>query len=283
MDKIFEVFSNREIALIIWIVLVLALCTFNKQVRNSLYALIKLFFTTPVLLIVNLLALDYTLFVIYLLQRTQFWDESLIKDTVFWTLGTGFVLIFNSINTRSLSHFKKVLLDVAKWSIILEFIANFYTFSFLSEIILLPVLVFTGLIQAHSELSSESKKVKSFFKTINVFIGLSILSYITYKTFNQSEALLTIANLKSFLLPLLLTIMYLPFIYCLALYTQYESLFIRLPCLINDVKYRKSVKKQILLVANFDIDKLVKISGGIAKLILVDESRSIEDIRKISK
>lgn len=283
MDKIFEVLSNREIALIIWIILALALCILNKQVRNSLYALIKLVFTTPVLLIVNLLVLDYTLLAIDFLQRTQFWDESLIKDTVFWTLGTGFVLMFNSANTKEAGHFKKVLFDVIKWTIILEFIANFYTFSLLTEIILLPILVFIGVIQAYSELYPKYKKVETIFKAINGLIGLSILSYATYKTFNQSEALLTIASLKSFLLPLLLTVIYLPFIYCLALYTQYESLFVRLPFLIHDVERRKAVKKQILLVANFDLGKLLKISGGIAKLILVDESRSLDDIKKISK
>lgn len=283
MDKIFEVFSNREIALIIWIFLILALCTLNKQVRSSLFALIKLIFATPVLLIVNLLVLDYTLFVIDFLQRTQFWDESLIKDTVFWTLGAGFVLMYNSANTNEAGHFKKVLFDVIKWTVTLEFIVNFYTFGLLTEIILLPILVFIGLIQAYSELYPKYKKVETIFKTINGFIGLSILSYATYKTFNQSEALLTVANLKSFGLPIILTILFLPFIYCLALYTHYEALFVRLPCLIRDTEYRKAIKRQIIWVANFDLTKLLKISGRIAKLILVDESHSLNDIRKISK
>lgn len=283
MDTIFQTFSSREIALLFWIFWIMVFCILNKEVRSSLSAVIKLIFTTPVLLIFNLLILDYTLLAIDFLQKIKFWDEPLIKDSVFWAVGTGFILTFNSANAKTVGHFKKVLFDVTKWTLILEFIVNFYTFNLLTEIIFLPILVFIGLIQADSELYMKYKKVGSIFKAISGFVGLSVLSYAIYKAFDQLETLLTIANLKGFIFPLLLTILFLPFIYCLALYTHYESLFIRLPFLIHDTKYRKAVKKQILLVANFDLAKLLKISDGIAKLILVDESKSLGDIKRISK
>ncbi|MEZ4966562.1 MAG: hypothetical protein R2791_15070 [Saprospiraceae bacterium] len=283
MDKIFEVFSTREVALLLWVFLIAILCFLSKGTRASFLSLLKLIFTSSTILIIFVLTLDYVLLAVDFLQRIKFWNVSLIKDTVFWTIGTGVVLVFNSVNTKEAFRFNKVLIDVMKWTILLEFIVNFYTFSLIIEIILLPSITFIIMTQVYSEYYTQYKKVESLFKTINGAIGLSILSYATYRAFNQPEILLTIVNLKIFVLPLILTLLFLPFVYCLALYSNYESLFIRLPFLIDDDAYRKSVRKQILLVANFSLSKLLKISGGIAKLILVEKSQSLYDIKKISK
>ncbi len=283
MDKIFQIFSNREIALLFWAIAILVFLMVYDTPRKSFIDVVKIIFGTPVLIIINILVLDYTLLMIDFLQRVQFWDESLIKDTIIWLLGTGIVMTYYSINFRQVDDFKKVLIDLVKWTIILEFLVNFYNFNLLTEILLLPILVFLGMIQASSELYPNYKKLESFYKSASAVVGLTILSYAIFWAFIHPELLFTISNLKSFLLPILLTIIFVPFVYLVKLYAEYELLLIRLPFLIYDDKYRKAVKKQIFLVANFNLATLLKISGGLAKLILVDESRSLEDIKKISK
>lgn len=166
-------------------------------------------------------------------------------------------------------------------------ISQWYSFEWCQAIepirIILPILVFIVLLQAYASLKPEHKKVESVMKAMNAIFGFGFLFFTIYKMITIPGELFTFVSLKSFLLPVLLTILFVPFIYLLALYSHYESLFIRLKFLEKEKPLRKSLKWQILKVANINLNKLSNISGGIAKLLLVDKIRSFDEIKKISK
>jgi hypothetical protein len=110
---------------------------------------------------------------------------------------------------------------------------------------------------------------------------------ITLKEFSavalKHSQLFTVDNLKSFLLPVFLLITFLPFMYLYNLLVKYEELWTRLDFSIRNKQDRQRVKRQILLVANLNIDKLVSISKNIAKPINVYNDFSYEMIKTISK
>jgi hypothetical protein len=53
--------------------------------------------------------------------------------------------------------------------------------------------------------------------------------------------------------------------------------------MVRDENERKRVKRQIMLIANFDINKLVSISKNIAKPVNVYNDLSVTMIKQISK
>ncbi|MET3128966.1 hypothetical protein ABID42_004088 [Arcicella rosea] len=282
MDKIFDSLSNRETALAIWILIALTACMFSKSIRQSFVGIIKALFAWKILVSI-LTFFAYTVLWIFLLHKFGFWDISFLKDTVIWALSFGFISLMNVNKVYDSKYFKIVLLDTIKWTIIIEFIVNFFTFSLTTELIFVPILVFSAMMQAAASFKSEHKQVEKLFKYVLTAFGIAIFTFSLYKTFEKHSQLFTIDNLKSFLLPVFLSITFLPFMYLYNLLVKYEELWIRLNLSIRNKKDRQRVKKQILLVANFNIDKLVSISKNIAKPINVYNDFSDEMVKTISK
>jgi hypothetical protein len=139
------------------------------------------------------------------------------------------------------------------------------------------------LVQVFASTKPEHKGVENFFKTINTIIGICIFVSVLYKLATGYEGLLTNGNFKSFLLPIIMTFLFLPFIYSIAIFAHYESLFRRLEFMEKDRAYRRLLKLEILRTANINLKKLTNISGSLPKLLMVDKSRSLADIKTVSR
>ena len=230
MNNIFSIFSTREVALAIWFLIFLIFVSRTKAVRHSMIGVIKAFFVKKLILAISTLLL-YIVFVIFLLSLIGFWDISLLKDTILWFLFSGIVLFVNINKVENVNYFSKLIKDNIKIIAIWEFLFNFYTLSFVWELILIPTIFFITVIETFAEHSSKQeeshKKVVSLFKNILGFIGLVMIGYVAFRITTEDELLFSISNIKSFLLPILLSILTLPYFYALALYMNYKSFIAR--------------------------------------------------------
>lgn len=121
-------------------------------------------------------------------------------------------------------------------------------------------MVIVVLLQTVSEMDKKNEQVTKLLKNVTAIFGLILISYVAYKTFTNYTMLFALNNLFSFLLPIILTIIILPFIYILSLYINYETLFVRIKYMSKDNKIGLRLRKEILLAANFNIEKLLLIS-----------------------
>ncbi|MCA0237569.1 MAG: hypothetical protein LCH81_14425 [Bacteroidetes bacterium] len=282
MNSITAAFSNRDIALVFWILIITILLPLNKDIRKSIGEVIKILLSKP-LLISFLIFLDYVIFLIWILQKVGFWEPSLLKTTVFWFFGFAVVLLFRLPKAVNIAYFKDIVKDSIKLTLILEFLADTYTFNLWIEIVGMFFLVFLAMLQAYASIDQKNERIEKLIKSFFSLFGIFIFARIVYMASTQFSDLWTVSNAKDFLLPIILSLMFIPFIYIMALYSQYEGLFLRLKYLAKEEDFQKKAKWKILQVANINLDKISNISGRIAKLLLVDESRSLDDIRKISR
>jgi hypothetical protein len=282
MDKIIDSLSTRELALATWILIALTACMFSKNIRHSFTDLLKALFAWKIS--VSLLVFFiHTASYVFVLFKLGLWDISLLKDTMIWLLSFGFISLMNVNKVNDSKYFKTVLFDTMKWTIAIEFILNFFTFSLTKELIIVPILVFSVMMQVFASFKQEHKQVENLFKYILTAFGISIFVFSLYKTVEQHSKLFTFDNLKSFLLPVFLSLTFLPFMYLYNLFVKYEGLWTRLNFCIRNKQDRQRVKRQILWVANFNIDKLVSISKNIAKPVSVYNDFSNTMIKTISK
>lgn len=264
MKLITDIFSTRELALLIWLFIALAVINFRKNTRESLSRIFKLLFGKQIGTILLLFIL-YIILTVFLLWKISIWDLSLMKDTLFWFISVALVLFLSINKVRDTHFFKETVKESFKWTIIVEFLVNFYTFSLPVELILLPIMLFLVLTQAYSKTERKYEKASKF---LTKFIGIIVLVFIgfaTYKTFCNSQGFFTLHNLLAFLLPSILTILLIPLLYMFALYINYEEMFIRIDFLTNDNNKKKSLKREILLLANVRLNRLTKISKNIKK------------------
>lgn len=275
------IFNNREIALILWLA-VIVLAVLLSKLRKSLVPIVKILASKMFLIIFSLIG-AYLFGIILLLKNLEVWQTSNLKDVLFWLFTVGLILVFKINDAKSNAYFKGIFLSAIKWTIILEFVVNLYSFSLFTEIVILPVLVFLAMTQAVAEMDDKHKVVSKFLQNVISIAGLSIFCYSLYKTVINFEAVLTFQNLVSFLLPSTITILFIPFVYFLALYSTYESYFIHLDFMTVKKDKVKETKKLILEIANINLDKLLRIKKNFEKRVFYDDTNLKEYIRVISR
>lgn len=264
MSNLLNIFSTREIAIFIWFLILSIFISRTKDVRNSIVRVIKAFFNRKLFLAFCTL-LTYILLVIFILSVIGFWDISLLKDTIFWTLFSGIVLFMNINKVENVNYFSSLIKDNIKVIVIWEFLFNFYTLSLIGELVLIPVVSLFSIMEVFAEHSSKQeeshKKVITLCKNVLGLIGLGLIVYVVYKTITEYELLFSVSNIKSFLLPILLAILTLPYFYALALYMNYES-YITVVKHIHrnkEPKISKGLIRATLKYANVNLNTLKRI------------------------
>ncbi|HZV68825.1 MAG TPA: hypothetical protein VFG10_04745 [Saprospiraceae bacterium] len=257
--------DNRELALLSWMLIGILFLLFNKKTKATAIECIRILLS-PVILKIFLSSITYTVTLIFILKALSFWEPGLIKETIFWFITFGLISIFkiNKI-VKDKAYLLNLIISFLKIFIVFEYISNFYVLPFIAEFLLLPVLLFIGSLIGYIEYFEKNKErfvpVTTLLNTIQICFGLFLISFITYNLFTNYTALLSWFNLKELLIPFILTISYLPFLYCLALYNEYESLFLRIRTFSNkDFEIIKLAKFKSLLLGNIDIARVNKIT-----------------------
>lgn len=281
LTDIQAIFNNREIALLLWIA-VIVLAVLLSKLRESLVPIFKILTSKMFLIIFSLIG-TYLYGIILLLKNLEVWQTSYLKDVLFWLFSVGLILIFKINESKSNAYFKGIFLSAIKWTIVFEFIVNLYSFSLFKEIIILPILVFLAMTQAVAEMDEKHKVVSKFLQNVIAIAGITIFSYSLYKTIVNFDDVLTFKNLVSFLLPSTITVLFIPFVYFLALYSTYESYFIHLDFMTVKKDKVKEVKKLILRIANINLDKLLRIKRNFEKRVFYDDTVLKDYVQEISK
>ena len=243
-----EIFGNREIAAWIWTLIIIIFVLVRFKMFGSFRDLLKAFFVKAILKTIFLM-LCYISLIILVLFKLNLWDSSLIKDSIYWTGGFAFLLLMNSNKANEDDRFfKKKILDTLKFIIVFEFIVNLYSFSLIWELVIFPVLLFFTLMQVFAD-KPEHIQVKKVAGFILGFFGFSYFAFAIYHIIIDFENFATIDNLKSFFFVPVMSILYLPFIYLMALFMRYETYF-------TQIGFRMENKKNIFRYAKYRIIKL---------------------------
>ena len=113
-------------------------------------------------------------------------------------------------------------------------------------------------------------------------IGLLLIYFVSKNLIADYESLFTINNFLSLLTPILLSLLFLPFLYLVTLYTTYENLFVRFEILLKqNPEFIKPLKRKVLVTNNFNLSKLrVVIENSRMKLTKVSTKNDIDNLFK---
>lgn len=290
--SILSIFSTRELVSAIYLLCFFIFGITKKVIRSSFVDLLKAFFCWKIIIPILVLIL-YGIVPILIAKRFSFWKWIYIKDVVFWLIFAGLPCVLNVSAAKEKDHFKSILLNNIKFAVIVEFIISSFTFSIVVEFLLQPVLLFLMLLQLVAESKDEYKKIAHMLSIIMTLIGFSIL-FSSIKIAMQS---LTKDNeidlLVSFLIPIVYSFLYLPFAYLLALYSEYEQLYIRIKVVYENIGMINSADNKLLKTrfwmivkeCRFSIKNILLIDGSL--LVDIYSAKNEEEfesfIRKLSK
>lgn len=264
MRYLLNIFSNRELALIIWLMILLLVLFIWDKGRYYLKEIIKYAFV-PKLIVLYFSLIIYISTVVVLFWRFRFWDISLLKDTIVWFLFSALGVFFSLNKVKGSSYFWNLFKNSIAITAFIEFFINLYTFSLLVELVIFPCLVFLTIFNVYSEISAqtnkEHKKAHSCLNKLLIIINLVYIGFALYKTIIGFKTIPWADVSKQFILPVVLTISSIPYFWGLALYMKYESMFIT-----NNIIFKErskieklKIKFYILYYGNFSFKRVYRI------------------------
>ena len=202
----------------------------------------------------------------------------MIKDVLLWFIGSAVVTLFNLPNSRKEGLFKKLLTDNLKLIVVFQFIVNTRVFSLPIELILIPAITFLVILNSVAELKEEHKKVKRLIDWILTLIGLTFLMLAIIGITEDVSKFASYKTLKSFLLPIILSITFIPYAYLTKLFMSYEMLYVRLGFFLRNKRDLRYAKRRVFTKAFLNLKKLNRISYSINQL---HNNSTRDDIRSV--
>lgn len=264
-----EVFSTRELVFIIYLTIFAFWAIAKKSIRDSLFDLIKCALSTK-LLVPFIILIFYSSIIIYILHCLSLWDLAYIKDIILWILFSGVPVCFNSINSSVEDHyFKHMITDNITFAVLAEFFIATFPFSFLIELILQPVLFALISIQIISKYREEYRAVNRITNYLLSIFSLIIIGHTIIQVFKEYTQFNFVQTAITLALPLLLSILYLPFAYFLALYSKYEILFLRMKSKLAHNKLTFAHICKVILACKFSYTKVCRFTKESVKEMYV--------------
>ena len=274
----FDIFSAREIASAIYILLIIIwLCTRKNGLKSLLGVLGAI--CKPIIIFPVLFLFAFAAIVVYILQLFPFWNWLLLKDVILWVLFVATPIFFKA-GTRKLDTypFAKMVLDNFLASAILEFFISAFTFSLFAELITIPVFTFITILKDYYRDNPEHKKHQKVYDGFAVFAGLILLFFTLKIAIDVIVNEGIIPTLISFCIPIIFSVAFLPVIYLLALWAQYHDLFVRM--YIRNHLSKKglfSKKLRVFLACGFSCKKLLAFRIAYTNYIVSIRSTNDDD------
>lgn len=257
-----ENFSNRELAIGFWLLILLVLVIYKKDTRHSLWDLLKAFFDRK-LIGWHISMVLYVSLTVFILFKIGLWEFKLLKDTIIWYIVTAIPSTIKSINeAKDMKYFKEMAKNNLSIGVLVGFIVDSYNFSLICEIILISLFVFLSLMVGIAEHKVEYEN-KEYEVTANLLrhttagVGLFLIFSSLNRILSDIKNIVLLELIKDFILPITLSMIFIPYIYFLVLYSSYEKLFMRLNFKKTiDDKYRTFLYLKILLFCRFNINRV---------------------------
>ena len=223
----FEIFSTREVASAIYLILFLAFVLIRAKditlLTNLIKASLKKIFIIPILCL-----LVYAGLIVYGLQFIPLWNWILVKDVIIWVLFVATPVCFKAAVNRKKNQypFKRMVIDNFVWSALLEFFIGAFTFTFVAEMFVVPTFSLIVLLQNHDRENEKYRGAHKLLDGISVITGLLLLVFTIDKAINVITQDGIVDVLISFCIPIIFSVAFLPVVYFLALKGLYHDLFV---------------------------------------------------------
>lgn len=275
--------SNREIALLSYLAIIFVVLAFWKGGHKSLLAVIRAFFA-PKLAVVWAVMTLYVGTCVCLLAWLNLWAWPNLKSTLLWWLTVGFVSIFEAQRLKERPDtFRKLVLVSFTITTVLVFIVELVSFPLWVELLMLPALVFLTLLIAVAELKPEHASVLNLFRVVQVLSGLLIFGFSLALVVERVEEFWSLNMFREFALPLLLWLLFVPFIYLLAVLMAYEESFVILRLRPQSVPIVRYARWRALLAFGFDIDAVKRLSRDLRIWNVTDKAGVQSAVREIKR
>jgi hypothetical protein len=241
--------SNRELAILIWVVAFGAWALTQQSIRRSVGSAIRASLSVKLLIPIALFAL-YVAGACWLGYMVGVWNWGMAKDTFVWFLIAGMAL-FASFPKVAADEpfFRPVIRRTFAISAFVEFYAGIVAFPLMIELILQPVIAVIAMTAVVAGMDPKTKQVEGVLNAVLVVVIAGMLGLTAIHILSSAETLNGTQLVLSLYLPILLTIAAAPFVYLIGVYAAYESAFVWIYFAARDDRKARRRAQLALIVA----------------------------------
>jgi hypothetical protein len=255
------VLSSREQAILIWICITCIALIVSADMRPSLLGVVQAVLAWKISSTLAAAAV-YVAACAFVLDRAGVWYDGAPKDVVVWFLVQGLALFFSFQRAGEPGFVRTTAIRSLQGAAIVEFLVNFYTFPLLVEFALIPLIVAVAALRAVSEMTPEHAPVTRLLDGLLVAFGTGLLVWALVRGIAGWHQLISTDTIQAFLLPAVLAVTFLPFVYTFAVCSAYGQIFWRLGCQHRSERRRwVSAKIRILLECGLDLRRIQRFTA----------------------
>jgi hypothetical protein len=274
-----EVFDNRETALLIWLVVGCLATLLIPGVRREVPFLLKTLFS-PVLVVPFLVAAGYVALVVFMLAQLGLWTTAVLDVTLFWFFGPGMAAFAGAGMKAGEPALTRTLLRKAiPWVLLVEFVANLYVFSLPVELLFVPCIASVVLLDAVAEMKPELAPARNLTSLVLGVFAVFLLVRAAVIIASDPAGFASSENALRFLVPILLSLGFLPFAYLLPVFALYSDAFARLDVMSGDRARARFARRAMLRAFHLDRMKLARFAGpGLREVARAADQQEVEEV-----
>lgn len=278
VEIITSIFSNRELASGVWLLILLGFSLRQSSIRRALGGVAQALFQIKLVAVFSTLAF-WLLICVFVLWQIGWWNSDQLKLTIFWYIFSGTVLSIKSIqNKGDTNFFKGIVTDQFKVVIVLEFLVVFYSFAFWKEMIFLPFITIMVTSRAFIEAKAEYAAVKKILDGILSLVVVGLIIHFVREVMSAQNTLINLSTLRELTTPILYTLWALPFCYLWWCFACWETAGKQLDCKTYHSEDLRSYAKKMLLRSLFLRPVLLKRAVRQFNLLPAKTQQDVRDI-----
>ncbi|HEY4809598.1 MAG TPA: hypothetical protein VIH71_00945 [Solirubrobacteraceae bacterium] len=197
-------------------------------------------FVTVLLAATTLLAAAITICLAWL----GYWRTPMIPATVAWFAGTAIVGTFG---TGDVSELRRLVARTVALTAVVEFISDAYTLPLPVELILVPMVVVLVMLASFADLRPEFAITRKPFKVLIVALFVGMLTPTIVYVVQHLGQLASAERAREFLLPLVLTLALIPYLYLIRIVIAWQTALSMLTSSMQDRPLLLSTARRALI------------------------------------
>jgi hypothetical protein len=235
--------NTRETAMLVWIALTLAVALAIPSGRGIVVDGVKIAarpFVAVMLAMTTLLALTITICLAWL----GYWRTPMIPATVAWFVGTA---IIGTFSTGGVTDLRWLATRTVALTAVIEFVSNAYTLPLPVELVIVPMAIALVTLASFADLRPEFAITRTPFKALAVALFVGTLTPTIVYVVQHLGHLASAERAREFLLPLVLTVAFIPYLYLVQMVIAWQTALSMLTSLMQDRPSLLSTAKRALI------------------------------------
>jgi hypothetical protein len=273
--------NTREIAVLVWLGAILGFAMLKPAVRQSALGVVRALLQRKIVAVLGL-ATIYVAICVWILSDLGLWEGKNLKTTLVWGLTFAFVTM---MDVKRLEQGPRALKALAKGAVsatvFVVFIAELHTLPLRGELLLVPFLTLLAGMLAVAEHRPENAIIIKPLTCVLTFVGLGILGFSVYHIVQDFRGFASVGTGREFAVPILLSLMFLPFLFALSVYLGYENSALRLSGAIEDSGLRRYAFWRGMLAFRTNLDLYQRFVRDLQSAEVRDRETIRHSIRKV--